>query len=129
MSAGPALVAALLQAPLMVSVYKQPAAAAAASGARSGGSGGGSTATTGRTALLVGTAEIDLAPLLWSSGGSGGSGAGPDEEQQLQQRSVSGSYPLLDGAAASQGGALDHVSGVDVALGGAARRVAGANGR
>ena len=89
----------------MVSVYKQPAAAAAASGARSGGSGGGSTATTGRTALLVGTAEIDLAPLLWSSGGSGGSGAGPDEEQQLQQRSVSGSYPLLDGAAASQGGA------------------------
>ena len=53
----------------------------------------------------MGTAEIDLAPLLWSSGGSGGSGAGPDEEQQLQQRSVSGSYPLLDGAAASQGGA------------------------
>ena len=102
--AGPALVAALLQAPLVVSVYKQPAAAGSAGSSAgtggSGGSSGSSRAAAGRTALLVGTAEIDLAPLLWSS-----SSDGAGEEQQLLQRCVAGSYPLLEGAAASQGGA------------------------
>lgn len=86
-SAGPALTAALLQAPLRVSVYKQPAAAA--------GSGGASSAGFARSAVLVGMAELDLAPLLWPA----------SSHEEDEARSLAGTYPLLEGAAASQGGA------------------------
>lgn len=83
-AAGPALTAALLHGPLLVQVYKQPAAAES------------STVAGSRSAVLVGSAEIDLSPLLWS---------GSDGKQAEQQRSLGGSYPLVEGVAASQGGA------------------------
>ena len=70
-------------------VYKQPAGAAT---------------EAGRSAVLVGTAEVDLSPLLWAdSGSSSGSGAGQAANGQLH--SISGTYPLLEGASAALGGA------------------------
>ena len=90
MTACPTLVEALLQSPLRVHVYKQPASAA-------GCPDGTTVAGTGRSPVLVGTAELDLAPLLWSSC--------EEPATAPQQRSIAGSYPLLGGAAAAQGGA------------------------
>ena len=91
-AAGPALAAALLHGPLLVHVHKQPAAAEPSVAPAAGAS---------RSAVLVGTAELDLSALLWASSGAGSAAA----SAQQQLRSVAGSYPLLEGAAASQGGA------------------------
>ncbi|PRW60425.1 hypothetical protein C2E21_0846 [Chlorella sorokiniana] len=88
-TADASLAAALLQGPLLVHVYKQPAGAATESG---------------RSAVLVGTAEVDLASLLWADSGSDG-GSGAEGAAQGQLRLVSGTCPLLEGASAAQGGA------------------------
>lgn len=88
-TADASLVAALLHGPLAVHVYKQPAGAAT---------------EAGRSAVLVGTAEVDLSSLLWAdSSSTSGSGVGQAAHGQL--RSISGTYPLLEGAVAAQGGA------------------------
>ena len=76
-----ALVATLLQTPLCVSVFKQ----AASSGTAAGGAA--------RAAVLVGTAELDLSPLCWPAAGTA-----------QQHRSAGGVLPLVNDAAAAQGG-------------------------
>ncbi len=88
-TADASLAAALLQGPLLVHVYKQPAGAATEGG---------------RSAVLVGTAEMDLSPLLWSDSGSSNSGDA-EEGAASQLRCIRGTYPLLEGASAAQGGA------------------------
>lgn len=81
--AGPELVEALLSGPLQLSVFKLPASASSTLAAPG----------PARTAVLVGTAEVDLSPLLWPSR------EGADDAQ----RSLEGVFPLLSSTASRQG--------------------------
>lgn len=113
--------AALLHTPLLVSVYKQAASGSTSCKVTATAMGTGTSKqalpASARPGVLVGTAEVDLSPLLWtttrtgssasaaSGNSSGGHLCNDSTAAQQQQRRLSGRFALVDATAASQGAA------------------------